>query len=67
MLTVFGFDRIGVVVGDIYFVDPNPMPGQESPERGVRVEVRRVEAQHHDGSVYAARPIFVGEIGRAHV
>ena len=61
MLSVFAFERIGVVVGDIYFLDPNPAPGQEGAERGVRLEVRFVEPQQHDGSVYAARPILVGE------
>ena len=61
MLRVFAFDRIGVVLGDLYFVDPDPMPGQESPERGVRVEVRFVESQEHEGSIYAARPILIGE------
>lgn len=61
MFTVFGFDRVGVVLGDIYFVDPNPHPGQEGAERGVRVEVRFVEAQQHEGSIYASRPILVGE------
>ena len=61
MLKVFGFDRIGVVLGDLYFVDPNPAPGQEGAERGVRVEVRFLEPQEHDGSIYAARPILVGE------
>ena len=29
MLYVFGFERIGVVISDLYFIDPNPMPGQE--------------------------------------
>ena len=61
MFAVFGFDRVGVVLGDIYFVDPNPHPGQEGAERGVRVEVRFVEPQHQDGTIYAARPILVGE------
>jgi len=61
MFTVFGFDRIGVVLGDLYFVDPTPNPGQEGAERGVRLEVRFVAAQQHDGSIYAARPILVGE------
>lgn len=61
MFAVYGFDRIGVVLGDIYFVDPNPHPGQEGAERGVRLEVRFVEAQPHDGSIYAAGPILVGE------
>ncbi len=61
MLSVFAFERVGVVLGDIYFVDPDPAPGQEGAERGVRVEVRFVQAQQHDGSIYAARPILVGE------
>ncbi len=61
MLTVFGFDRVAVAVGDLYFHDPDPSPGQEGAEHGVRVEVRFIEPQHHDGSVYAARPILVGE------
>jgi hypothetical protein len=61
VLQVFAFDRVGVVIGDLYFVDPNPMPGQESPERGVRVEVRFVDTQEHQGSIYAARPILIGE------
>jgi len=61
MLSVFGFSRVGVVLGDIYFVDPNPKPGQEGAEHGVRLEVRFIEPQKHDGSIYAARPILVGE------
>jgi hypothetical protein len=60
MLVVFGFSRIGVVLGDIYFVDPRPKPGQEGAERGVRLEVRFLEPQEQDGSIYAARPILVG-------
>ena len=40
MLYVFGFERVGVVVGDLYFVDPNPMKDQEGAEHGVRVELR---------------------------
>jgi hypothetical protein len=61
VLSLFGFERIGVVLGDIFFVDPNPKPGQEGAERGVRVEIRFLEPQPHDGSIYAARPILVGE------
>jgi hypothetical protein len=59
MLYAFGFDRIGVVASDLYFVDPNPRPGQEGAERGVRVEVRLVERGDPRGSIYAARPISV--------
>ena len=58
---MFAFDRVGVVLGDIYFRDPNPAPGQEGAERGVRLEVRFIEPQKRDGSIYAARPILIGE------
>lgn len=61
MLSMFAFDRVGVVLGDIYFRDPNPAPGQEGAERGVRLEVRFIEPQARDGSIYAARPILIGE------
>ena len=60
MLHLFGFDRLGVAVGDLYFVDPDPSPGQEGAERGVRLEVRLLEQGESDGSIYAARPILVG-------
>jgi len=61
MLQLFGFDRIGVVVGDIYFVDPRPAKGQEGPEHGVRLEVRMLEPGELTGSIYSARPINVAE------
>jgi hypothetical protein len=61
MLQVFGFDRIGVVLGDIYFVDPAPAKGQEGPEHGVRLEIRMLEAGDLNGSIYSARPIAIGE------
>jgi hypothetical protein len=54
------FGRIGVVVSDIYFVDPNPGPGQEGPERGVRLELRAFERDELVGSIYSAVPIRVG-------
>jgi hypothetical protein len=59
MLYVFGFERVGVVMGDLYFVDPDPLPGQEGAERGVRLEVRLVEPGELKGSIYSARPIVV--------
>jgi hypothetical protein len=61
MLQVFGFDRIGVVLGDIYFIDPNPAKGQEGPERGVRVELRMLRPGDLTGSIYSSRPITVAE------
>lgn len=61
MLQVFGFDRVGVVIGDIYFVDPNPRKGQEGAERGVRLELRMLRAGDLTGSVYSSRPITIAE------
>lgn len=59
MLQVFGFETIGVVVGDIYFQDPRPTPGEEGPEQGVRVEVRFLGRGELQGSIYSATPIAV--------
>lgn len=59
MLYAFGFERVGVVMGDLYFVDPDPLPGQEGAERGVRLEVRLLEPGDLTGSIYSARPIVV--------
>ncbi|MDT3442090.1 MULTISPECIES: hypothetical protein [unclassified Pseudofrankia] len=59
MLSVFCFDRLAVTVRDMYFVDPDPAPGQEGPERGVRVELRLVEPQPWRGSIYASQRIVV--------
>ena len=61
MLYAFGFERVGVVVGDLYFVDPNPGKGQEGAEHGVRVELRVLRRGELKGSVYSARPIEVGQ------
>ena len=59
MLYVFGFERIGVVLSDLFFVDPNPAAGQEGAERGVRLELRKLEPGELRGSIYSARPIAV--------
>jgi hypothetical protein len=59
MLYAWGFDRVGVVAGDLYFIDPDPAPGQEGPEHGVRLEVRLLERPPLTGSVYAAQPIVI--------
>ncbi|HEY1916461.1 MAG TPA: hypothetical protein VGH27_12885 [Streptosporangiaceae bacterium] len=61
MLYAFGFDRYGVVISDIYFVDPNPMKGQESPEHGVRLELRVLDRGELRGSIYSAQPIGVDQ------
>ena len=60
VLYAFGFDRIGVVVSDLYFVDPEPGEGQEGAERGVRIEVRMLERAELPGSIYSAQPIGIG-------
>lgn len=57
MLYIFGFERIGVAVSDLYFVDPNPGKGQQGAEHGVRLEVRMLEQGRLKGSIYSARPI----------
>lgn len=59
MLQVFGFERIGVVVGDLYFLDPRPTPGEEGAEQGVRLEVRFLDRGELKGSIYSAQPIAV--------
>jgi len=61
VLYAFGFERIGVLVSDLYFVDPRPRPGQEGAERGVRLEVRMLEQGELVGSVYSARALEVGQ------
>jgi len=60
VLYVFGFERVGVVAGDLYFVDPEPAKGQEGPEHGVRLELRLLERGELKGSIYSAQPIEVG-------
>ena len=40
MLQAFVFERVGVVVGDLYFLDPNPHPGPGGAEHGVRLELQ---------------------------
>ncbi|MEA2901572.1 MAG: hypothetical protein QOH36_1459 [Actinomycetota bacterium] len=60
MLYAFGFDEVGVVVGDLYIVDPDPLPGQAGPEQGVRVEVRTLSRRPLEGGIYSAQPILVG-------
>ena len=61
MLQAFVFGRVGVVVGDLYFLDPNPYPGQEGPEHGVRLELRVIDRGELKSSIYSAVPIEVGQ------
>jgi hypothetical protein len=60
MLQAFVFERVGVVVGDLYFLDPDPHPGQEGAEHGVRVELRVFDRGDLKGTIYSAMPIEVG-------
>ena len=61
MLCTFGFERIGVLISDLYFVDPSPGKGQEGAEHGVRLELRVLERGDLKGSIYSAQPISVGQ------
>jgi hypothetical protein len=55
MYCTFGFTTLAVTAESLYFCDPHPAPGQEGPERGVRVELRLVEPQEHRGTIYASQ------------
>jgi hypothetical protein len=61
MLYAFGFERVGVVVGDLYFLDPRPGKGQEGAEHGVRLELRVLRRGELKGSIYSAQPIEVDQ------
>ena len=61
MLQAFAFEKVGVVVGDIYFLDPSPHKGQEGPEHGVRLELRAFDRGELKSSIYSAVPISVGK------
>jgi hypothetical protein len=61
MLQAFVFEKVGVVVGDIYFLDPKPRPGQEGPEHGVRLELRAFGQGALKGTIYSAMPIEAGQ------
>jgi hypothetical protein len=62
VLYAWGFERVGVVAGDLYFLDPHPAPDQEGAERGVRVEVRLIDRPPLTGSIYAAQPIVIDRL-----
>ena len=59
MLWSLAFERIGVVVGDLYFVDPAIDQGADGAERGVRLELRHFERDSLKGDVYSATPIRI--------
>lgn len=59
MLWSLVFDRVGVVMSDLYFVDPTLDQGEQGAERGVRLELRLFERDDLKGSVYSAVPIRI--------
>ena len=59
MLWTLTFDRAGVAISDLYFVDPNLDQGDDGAERGVRLELRIFERDELKGSVYSAVPIRI--------
>ncbi|WP_106399772.1 hypothetical protein [Actinocorallia populi] len=61
MLQAFCFGTLGVTLEDLYFIDPTPAPGQDGPERGVRVELRLLPPQEWRGSIYAAQRFVLDE------
>jgi hypothetical protein len=61
MLYTFGFDRIGVLLSDVYIADPDPDHGGEGAEHGVRLELRVLDRGELKGSMYSAQPISVGQ------
>ena len=61
MLQAFVFEKVGVVVADIYFLDPDPDPGQEGPEHGVRLELRVFDQGKPKHSIYSAIPVTAGK------
>lgn len=61
MLWTLAFDRVGVVMSDLYFVDPALDQGADGAERGVRLELRLFERDALKGSVYSATPIRIDQ------
>lgn len=61
MLRVFCVDDLAVTIEDLYFRDPDPDPGQEGDERGIRVELRLRERQPWRGTIYAAQRVVVDQ------
>jgi hypothetical protein len=57
MLYAFGFERVGAVVGDLYFVNRRAARGQEGAEHGVRLEIVEVTRRLLDR-------VRAGELGR---
>lgn len=61
MLWTLAFDQVGVVIGDLYYVDPALDQGAKGAERGVRLELRRFERDELRGDPYSSVPIRIDE------
>lgn len=61
MLWTLAFDQVGVVMSDLYFVDPALDQGDGGAERGVRLELRLFQRDELKGSLYSAVPIRVDQ------
>jgi hypothetical protein len=61
MLRVYCVENLAVTIEDLYFHDPEPAPGQEGDERGIRVELRLLDPQPWRGTRYAAQRIVVDQ------
>lgn len=60
MLYVFGVNKVGVVLGDLFFLDFPRFKTRSAAEHGVRLEVRLLERLELRGSIYSSPPIEVG-------
>jgi hypothetical protein len=60
MLVTYGFSTVALVLGDLFFYDPEPGPGQNGPERGVRMELRQLGTGSPPESLYASTNIVIG-------
>jgi len=60
MLYCFGFETIAVVASDVYFFDGDAPSDQQGAERGVRLEVRKLELGEPVGSIFSAQPVRLG-------
>jgi hypothetical protein len=61
MLQIFGFEKIGVVFGDLYFHPAHGPEDEHGAEHGVRLEVRILEKGPAEGSESGSRRITAAE------
>ena len=63
MLCAFGFDRVGVVVGDLYFDNPRAARGQEGAEPGDAESLRAAAPEIVDVARRLLGRVRAGELG----